>query len=160
VAGVGTSTTAPADTAATATPSFAQQLGARLTNLTGLGPGRHVLSVPIDPEHLGPVRVVARIAGDQVRIELVGATDQVREALRESLGQLRRDLADAGMRAELGLGTQSGDGSQDAPESSGTEPGPPAPVAPAAASGITTTQRDLSAATAAAAHTGRIDILV
>jgi len=87
----------------------AGQLGARLHALGGLGAGRHVLSVPLDPEHLGPVRVVAHISADAIRVDLLGTTDASREALRGALAELRRDLSAAGLNVELGLG-----GGQDA----------------------------------------------
>jgi flagellar hook-length control protein FliK len=69
-----------------------------------------VLNIAVDPEHFGPVRVIAHITPDAVRIELLGATDQSREALRTSLADLRRDLAGSGLHAELSLGrdTQAG----------------------------------------------------
>ena len=50
-----------------AAPPLAEQLGARLTALTGpggLSHGRHILTVPVDPENLGPVRIVAHISAD------------------------------------------------------------------------------------------------
>lgn len=106
--------TAPAPPAAPvpapADVPLAEQLGARLTSLRGLGEGRHVLSLTVTPETFGPVRVVAHIAPDAVRIELVGATDQAREALRGALGDLRRDLAAAGLEADLGLGARADQG--------------------------------------------------
>ena len=86
---------------------LAEQLGARLTALTGpggLSHGRHVLTVPIDPENLGPVRIVAHIGPESVRVELVGATDASREALRGSLADLRRDLAASGLTVDVGSG--------------------------------------------------------
>ena len=108
-------TAAPAVSApaapATAQPApLADQLGARLMTLRGLGTGEHVMSIAVDPEHFGPVRVIAHITPDAVRIELLGATDQSREALRTSLADLRRDLAGSGLNADLSLGrdTQPG----------------------------------------------------
>ncbi|HEY3339965.1 MAG TPA: hypothetical protein VGK18_15810, partial [Propionicimonas sp.] len=58
----------------------------------------------------GPVRVVAHIGAGGVRIELLGATDQAREALRAALPDLRRDLVAAGLPAELDLGSGTGSG--------------------------------------------------
>ncbi len=96
----------------------AGQLGARLHALGGLGAGRHVLSVPLDPEHLGPVRVVAHISADVIRVDLLGTTDASREALRGALAELRRDLSAAGLNVELGLG-----GGQDAQPGGGERSG-------------------------------------
>ncbi|MFS0702187.1 flagellar hook-length control protein FliK, partial [Cellulomonas sp. 179-A 4D5 NHS] len=85
---------------------LAEQLGARLASVRGLGAGQHLLTLAVDPEHFGPVRVVAHITPDAVRIELLGATDQAREALKASLADLRRDLASAGLDADLELGSR------------------------------------------------------
>ena len=79
--------------------------------LRGLGNGEHVLNIAVDPEHFGPVRVIAHITPDAVRIELLGATDQSRAALRASLADLRRDLAGSGLHAELSLGHEAQAGS-------------------------------------------------
>lgn len=152
-----------APTAATATPDptpapLAQQLGVRLTALSGLAAGTHVLSVPIDPENLGPVRVVARISARSVRVELVGATDASREALRGALDELRRDLASAGLptsvdvssgdsaSTERGGSGPDGDGGATAGEHSWSS-------APAAEPAVTSTP-------VVVAHTGRLDLVV
>ena len=95
---------------------LAEQLGARLTSLHGLAKGTHVLTVPVDPEHLGPVRIVAHIGPESVRVELLGANDASREALRSSLADLRRDLTAAGVQVDVGSrgsgqpGAQGADG--------------------------------------------------
>ncbi|MDM8083386.1 flagellar hook-length control protein FliK [Cellulomonas cellasea] len=102
-------------------PPVAAQLAPQLASVRSLGEGQHVMSLAIDPEHLGPVRVVAHISPDAIRIELIGATDASREALRSSISELRRDLAASGLQAELELGQRqagsaddqrSGDGAQ------------------------------------------------
>ena len=106
---------APAPTHTSTPLPIADQLGARLTALTGpggLSHGRHVLTVPIDPENLGPVRIVAHIGPESVRVELVGATDASREALRGALADLRRDLAASGLTVEVGADDGRPDGSQ------------------------------------------------
>ena len=79
--------------------------GARLTALTGpggLSQGRHILTVPVDPENLGPVRIVAHISPTSVRVELVGSTDASREALKGALADLRKDLAASGLTVDVG----------------------------------------------------------
>ena len=88
-------------------PQLAEQLGARLTTLKTMPAGEHVMTLRVDPESIGPVRVVAHIGVGGVRIELVGVTEQAREALRSALPELRRDLAAAGLPAELDLGSES-----------------------------------------------------
>ncbi|QGQ20302.1 hypothetical protein GC089_15295 [Cellulomonas sp. JZ18] len=134
-------------------PPVAEQLGARVRSL---GLGRHVLSVPLDPEHLGAARVVAHVTGDTVRVDLAGATDVTREALRASLADLRRDLQQAGLQVDVGLSgepRQQGSGRPDAQQrdgAAGTRPGgtPTGAAAPA------------TSAPAVPAHGGTLDLVV
>lgn len=105
-----TPTTAPASPQTPAEVPLAEQLSGRLTSLRSAGPGQHVLTLRVDPESIGPVRVVAHIGADGVRIELFGGNDQAREALRQAMPDLRRDLLAAGLAGGLDLGTGSGPG--------------------------------------------------
>ncbi|MCG2798584.1 MAG: flagellar hook-length control protein FliK [Cellulomonas sp.] len=107
---------APAAPATPATP-LTEQLGAHLRALTGAKAGTHVLTVALDPVNLGDVKVIAHISADTVRLDLVGSTDAGRAALRGALEDLRRDLSDAGIAAELDLGGSSAGSS--APDQSG-----------------------------------------
>ncbi|NUU15881.1 hypothetical protein HP550_01275 [Cellulomonas humilata] len=132
----------PTPTAQPAPPPLAEQLGARLTALTGpggLSHGRHILTVPVDPENLGPVRIVAHIGPESVRVELVGATEASREALRGALSELRRDLAASGLTVDVGPDGGRPDGHEPDPRGAvpwqqprvpTTDPGTPAPAAP------------------------------
>lgn len=86
---------------------LANQIGFRLAGLRTAGDGQHVLTMRVSPESIGPVKVVAHISGETVRIELIGVTDQAREALRASLSDLRRDLIAAGFPADLSLGSST-----------------------------------------------------
>ncbi|MCR6705581.1 MAG: flagellar hook-length control protein FliK [Cellulomonas sp.] len=113
---------APSSSPATQAVPLAEQLGARLATLGGLHRGTHVLSVPVDPVHLGPVRIVAHIGADSVRVELVGAGEASRQALQAALGDLRRDLAAAGVQVDVGAEGRRG-GSGTAPETSSGSPG-------------------------------------
>src|SRR5690606_23394550 len=91
-----TQTSAPTLTETVARPiaaQLAEQLEARWPVLRASGPGTHVLTMRVEPEHFGPVRVVAHIGTEGVRIELLGATDAARDALRQALRDLRPDLA-------------------------------------------------------------------
>ncbi|MEN1976972.1 flagellar hook-length control protein FliK, partial [Cellulomonas olei] len=83
---------------------IAAKLGEQLPALRSLGGGSHVLTLRVDPEHFGPVTVVAHISPESVRVELVGATDSARDALRQSLPDLRRDLASTGLSSDVSLG--------------------------------------------------------
>jgi flagellar hook-length control protein FliK len=49
------------------------------------------------------VRIVAEIRGDHVRVEFLAAGEMGREALRSAMPDLKRDLAAAGMQAQLEL---------------------------------------------------------
>jgi len=92
------------------------QLGAHLRALAGARAGTHVLSVALDPKNLGEVRIVAHISSGQVRIDLAGANDAARAALRGTLDELRRDLQSAGLEAELGLADERSErGTKDGP---------------------------------------------
>src|SRR5690606_15591403 len=107
-------TPAPVTSGAPQVANLSDQLTPRITALRNAGPGQHVLTVRVDPETFGPVRVVAHISAEGMRIDLVGGTEQAREALRQALPDLRRDLAGSGLQAELNLGpdTDSGPGHQ------------------------------------------------
>lgn len=160
-------TTAPAPVAAPApapapeaSVPLAEQLGARLRHVGGLGAGTHVLTVPVDPENLGPVRVVAHITGDAVRLELLGAGEQSREALRASLQDLRRDLQSAGLQAEIGLGGR-GDGGGARGEQTGRDHAPGTPAGPADRGRTTSrTSTDAPAPTPVPARPGALDLVV
>lgn len=74
------------------------QLQGPVVNLVATGPGEHTMRLAVSPENLGPVTVRATIGVDgSVRIELSAPTDTGREALRQALTDLRRDLAGQGM---------------------------------------------------------------
>nr|WP_297423423.1 flagellar hook-length control protein FliK [uncultured Actinotalea sp.] len=106
----------PAGAAQPAAPSLAEQLGARLATLRTLPVGDHVLTLRVDPDSFGPVRVVAHIGAEGVRIELVGASDAARDALRSALPDLRRDLAATGLSAQLDLGREQPGGASGRPD--------------------------------------------
>ncbi|MHC9044213.1 hypothetical protein ACYX8G_06515 [Microbacterium saperdae] len=68
--------------------------------------GSHQLTMTVTPDTLGPVTVRAHVsAGGDVRVELLGATEAGREALRTIVTDLRRDLAAAMPHASLTLGS-------------------------------------------------------
>lgn len=95
-----TATTAPARPVAT---QVLEQIQPRLPMLRASAPGTHVMTMRLEPEHFGPLRLVAHIGADGVRIELLGATEAARDALRAALPDLKRDLVGVGLTADLDL---------------------------------------------------------
>ncbi len=112
---------APVPAAAPAGPApLPAQLTPRLAALRAMGEGTHRITMRVQPESIGSVRVVAEVTASGTRIELHGGTEAAREALRVALPDLKRDLLVHGMLAELDLGTpggRDGHGRPDAPES-------------------------------------------
>jgi flagellar hook-length control protein FliK len=109
---------APAQATAPASPNqpafpvpLSSQLSGQLTSLRQLPHGEHILTLTVNPETFGPVRVVAHITHDGVTLQLFGASDQARAALKAALPDLRRDLAGTGLQPNLELGSGSGSGS-------------------------------------------------
>lgn len=162
-----TPTSAPAAPQAPADVPLAEQLSGRLTSLRSAGPGQHILTLRVDPESIGPVRVVAHIGADGVRIELFGATDQAREALRQAMPDLRRDLVAAGLPGGLDLGTGSGPGlrgqgtgtgtgtgTDGSPSGQGGAPGEGGPSHPGAEAGAPQTTPTTGG------HAAHLDLLV
>lgn len=105
----------PTQGAATVAPNvptfptpLASQLTGQLTTLKQLPQGDHVLTLMVNPESFGPVKVVAHIGREGVSLEIFGASDAARAALRAALPDLRRDLAGAGLEPKLELGNGSG----------------------------------------------------
>src|SRR5690606_3041534 len=74
--------------------TVAAQVAPAVMSIVQRPSGTHQLTMTVSPESLGPVTVRAHIsaAGD-VRVELFGATDAGRDALRVIVADLRRDLA-------------------------------------------------------------------
>jgi flagellar hook-length control protein FliK len=58
--------------------------------------GIHRLTVNLHPVDLGPVQVVAEIRDGSITMQITGTTDAGHEALREALGDLRRELEESG----------------------------------------------------------------
>jgi flagellar hook-length control protein FliK len=103
--------------------------------------------VHLHPVDLGPVQVVAEVRNGDISLQLTGTTDAATDALRDALGDLRRELADSGFAnctldlrqgsaqqerarqqfAEAGYGSP---GRRDAEPSGPSGPGGPATVEP------------------------------
>jgi flagellar hook-length control protein FliK len=117
-----------APTAATPTPvpapapTPAAQLAPQLVTLARTSRGSQRMVVRLTPEHLGPVELRVDVGREGVNIRLTGMHEATREALRASLGDLRRELEDGGL-ADVGLdvasdaGTFTDTGARDEPPS-------------------------------------------
>lgn len=108
---------------AAATPrAVAAQVSPVVVSIAQRPAGTHQLTMTVNPESLGPVTVRAHISPrGEVQVELLGATDAGRDALRTIAADLRRDLAAVMPSATLSLSTTGSDaGWQDR----GTQPGP------------------------------------
>jgi flagellar hook-length control protein FliK len=109
--------TAPPAPAHSAPPAPTQplttQLAQPLFSLAGARPGEHSMTVQVTPENLGPVTVRAVISADDIRIELFSPSEGGREALRQILSDLRRDLAGGGLSASLDLSSKNEPGSSE-----------------------------------------------
>ncbi|MCH6468526.1 flagellar hook-length control protein FliK [Sinomonas terrae] len=114
---------APAGVPETPPPTAAQPFSAQLARpvftLAAAGPGEHVMTVKVAPEDLGPVTVQAHIGADGVKVQLFVPTDAGRAAVQAALPELRRDLAAAGLGANLDLSARS------APQHGAPQHGPP-----------------------------------
>ena len=140
---------------------LATQLSGQLMSLRQLPQGDHVMTLTVNPDTFGPVRVVAHISADGVHLELFGASEQARAALRAALPDLRRDLAGAGLDSRLDLGAESNsDGRQQSTLGDASEFGQ-RPGRTASQVGPTDSAAGASAAspsTSRSAHAGAIDV--
>ena len=107
-------TPSPAPPAAAVTQPLAAQMFRPLFSLAGAADGNHTLTISVTPDDLGPVTVRAHVSADGIRIELFSPSDGGRDALRQIMTDLRRDLAASGISANLDLSSKS------QPDSGGT----------------------------------------
>ena len=99
--------TAP-DAAVAVPRAVAAQVAPVVLSIVQRPVGSHQLTMTVNPDTLGPVTVRAHIsAGGEVRVDLLGATDAGREALRSIVTDLRRDLAAVMPHASLALGSST-----------------------------------------------------
>lgn len=108
--------TSPTTAAAPAAPTpgtFADQVAKPVFTLaTTAVPGEHVMVIKVTPDNLGPVTVQAHITGSSVRIELFAPNDAGREALRQVMPDLKRDIAASGLQTQLNLSSGNQPGAQ------------------------------------------------
>ncbi len=92
------------DAATTANRAVAAQVAPVVLSIAQRPMGTHQLTMTVNPDSLGPVTVRAHIsASGDVQVELSGATDAGRDALRTMLVELRRDLAAVMPHASLSV---------------------------------------------------------
>lgn len=97
-------------------PTVTEQVAVRVAATAR--PGRHEISVRLDPPELGAVRIDVVVEGTRVTLRIGAELDVAREALERSLPALRESLAQHGLVTDrvtvhLGLGSPSrepGDG--------------------------------------------------
>jgi len=87
--------------------AFTGQLSRPIFTLAAAGPGSHTMTISVTPDTLGPVTVRAHVSPDGIRVELFAPTDLGRDAIRAILPDLRKDLAGAGVGANLDLSSQN-----------------------------------------------------
>ncbi|MCP1430091.1 hypothetical protein J3D45_002589 [Microbacterium foliorum] len=109
------------DAADASTRAVAAQVSPVVVSIAQRPAGTHHLTLTVNPDNLGPVTLRAHIsaAGD-VQVELSGATEIGREALRTMLVDLRRDLAGVMPHATLSMGVGAG---AESPSDRGGQPG-------------------------------------
>lgn len=128
---------APAASAApTPAPPLQQQLAQPVMSLARQPDGDHVVVVRVAPDDLGPVTVHARVSDTSVHIELFAPSDAGRDAVRQILADLRRDLNATTANASVSVSDQNAPGA----ESGG---GGRSPWASADERGTATTPADL-----------------
>ena len=65
------------------------------------------MTISVTPDALGPVTVRAHVGPEGIRVELFAPTDLGRDAIRAILPDLRKDLAGAGVGANLDLSSRN-----------------------------------------------------
>jgi len=166
---------APSPPVATAAPTATQrsivaQVTPTVVHIAQRAPGVHQITLTVSPEATGPVTVRAHIgSGGEVRIDLAGATEAGRDALRVLIADLRRDLASVMPHAHLSVGSgptaDTGAGDRGAPGGDGSladQPGrgrEPRPDAAGSSAPARASTRPLSAPSVALIG-GGLDIVV
>ena len=122
-----------APTAPSPAPPLQQQLAQPVMTLARQPDGDHVVVVRIAPDDLGPVTVHARVSDTSVHIELFAPSDAGRDAIRQILADLRRDLNASTANASVSVSDQNAPGAESggggrSPWTSGEERGTTAPA--------------------------------
>jgi flagellar hook-length control protein FliK len=92
-------------------PPLSAQIGAELLTLREAADGGHIVTVAVSPDNLGPVTISAVVGKDGMSVELFSPSAEGRDALKQLLPDLRRDLTSTG-----GSGSSLDLGARDAPQ--------------------------------------------
>ncbi|MEY9852439.1 flagellar hook-length control protein FliK [Leifsonia sp. EB41] len=157
-----------ASTAPTPAPPLQQQLAQPVMTLARQPDGDHIVVVRVAPDDLGPVTVHARVSDTGVHIELFAPSDAGRDAIRQILTDLRRDLNATTANASVSVSDQNAPGAESggggrSPWASAEERGTTAraelPEEPAEAS-VRSAAPDLPTTTVALPGARTLDIVV
>jgi hypothetical protein len=122
------------DPAGAPPPAPAAQLATHVVPLRREADGVHRLTVHLHPLDLGPVSVVAEVRDGTVHLQLSGATEAGRDALRAALPDLRRELLESGFAGcSLDLRQDAHHSGQFRPPPGRSAPGPTSSTPPAPA---------------------------
>jgi flagellar hook-length control protein FliK len=77
-------------------PPVVEQVVNRLSMLRSGPDGTHKLTMRLDPVELGPIKIIAEVREGSLKLELIAAVPAAQDTLRQAMGELRRELANAG----------------------------------------------------------------
>ncbi|MGI4894514.1 MAG: flagellar hook-length control protein FliK [Janthinobacterium lividum] len=153
--------------------AFAYGIAGRLGELAPETDALHRMTIEVNPQGLGPVRVTAEVSGGALHVSLVGASEAARHALSAAVGDLQRELVTSNftstsidVRADSGATQQrfTGDsqfggrpGQGQSQQSSGSEGGYPSTHA---GSLFAADEARAGRRSSAAAAEGRLDLRV
>ncbi|MDQ1583933.1 MAG: flagellar hook-length control protein FliK, partial [Microbacteriaceae bacterium] len=84
-----------------------QQLAQPMIRLATAPNGDHTVVVRVAPDELGPVTVQAHVSDAGVRIELFAPNEAAREAIKQILPELRRDLTSSASDGSVNVSDHS-----------------------------------------------------
>jgi flagellar hook-length control protein FliK len=84
-----------------------QQLARPMIRLASAENGAHTLVVRVAPDDLGPVTIQAHISDAGVKIELFAPNEAGREAIKQILPELRRDLTSTAADGSVSVSDQN-----------------------------------------------------
>jgi len=103
--GTAASTPPPAITSPISSPSWTQDFGTRVVWMAKHD--QQVAQININPPQLGPIQISISISGDQTSAIFASPHAEVRQAIQDSLPQLREMLANAGISlGQANVGSQ------------------------------------------------------